>query len=944
MSASTLILLFRQKIQGTVITGLFISICIGVPHVAAATDAKAAKYYEDALVRYEKKDIAGAIIQLKNALQIDKNMLPVQTLLGKALLDSGDVIGADVALSKSLQLGVNRAEVIIPLTRAYMAQSKHKLLFEQPQFAPAGLPSGIQFQLLLLRADASSFLGDIPGALAAIQDAKALDPRSSDSWSAEVPIRIRSRQFKEAAEAADRAIVLAPDSAEAWYQKGAAAHVSGSLPGPLNAYDRALKINSAHLEARIARAGMYIDLGRIADAAKDIDELKRTAPGEPRTAYMSALLAEREGKDEIAKVALQEVTALIDPVPVGFLVYRPQLLMLNGLAHYGLNERDQAKQYLELFQKQQTNTATSKLLAQIYLDESNPERAIQVLQTYLKVNPGDGQGMTMLGSAMVNYGQYRKATALMRQALSAKDNPGFRTVLGLSLLRRGEMGDGMTELKEAYKQDATQTQAAVALIGVYLRSGQAALALPLAQNLVKQQPKNAGFFNLLGMTMGQTGKPAEAKSAFEQASKLNPAWILPKINLARLEIAAKAYEAASIRLSAILKIDEKNADAMYEMFVLSDRQGLAANAQRWLEKANDMPNQKELRYGIALSEFHLRNGRPAKALEVIAVVFGRASDDFNTLLVYAKAQTANRDFAGAKNTLLRATKVVGLGPAQQVQIALLQLGANNVPGASSNLAKALSIAPDFLPAQAMMADVELRLGEIAKAEKRAREIVAKNPRLAIGYHLLGDVATAQGRSSSALESYQQAHQLAPSTDTLLRLFGAMNAKDASKTSLLLATNWLKVHPNDMQVQLALADAYARSGNFSGARSAYELLLKNTPNDGRVLNNLANILMLLNDPSAVQMAERAVSQNPNSASAIDTLGWILHRKGQTDRALQLLRDARLREPGNPEIRYHLAVALAKVGRKVEARAELEDALKYGANFEDFSNATALLKSL
>jgi len=41
-----------------------------VPSVSLAADAKASKYYEDALVRYEKKDLAGAIIQLKNALQI----------------------------------------------------------------------------------------------------------------------------------------------------------------------------------------------------------------------------------------------------------------------------------------------------------------------------------------------------------------------------------------------------------------------------------------------------------------------------------------------------------------------------------------------------------------------------------------------------------------------------------------------------------------------------------------------------------------------------------------------------------------------------------------------------------------------------------------------------------------------------------------------------------
>ena len=67
-------------------------------------------------------------------------------------------------------------------------------------------------------------------------------------------------------------------------------------------------------------------------------------------------------------------------------------------------------------------------------------------------------------------------------------------------------------------------------------------------------------------------------------------------------------------------------------------------------------------------------------------------------------------------------------------------------------------------------------------------------------------------------------------------------------------------------------------------------------------------------------------------------------GQTDRALQLLRDARLREPGNPEIRYHLAVVLAQTGRKTEAREELEAALKGNPVFESASDAQVLLKTL
>jgi putative PEP-CTERM system TPR-repeat lipoprotein len=909
-----------------------------------AADAKASKYYEDALVRYEKRDLDGAIIQLKNALQIDKSMLPVQMLLGKTLLQNGDVVAAEVAFLEAIRLGVSRAEVVIPLGQAYMAQGKHKLIFEQATFNLAGLPSSLQLQLLLLRAAASADLGDLRNAMKAVEEARAIDSHNPAVWLAEVPIRIRARLFKEAATAAERALVLAPESAEAWYQKGSVLHVSGDLQGTLAAYDRAIKSSPIHLEARVARAGLLLDLGRTTDAATDVEELGRIAPGEPRAAYLKALLAERNGNSADAQTALKEVTDLIDPVPMDFIRYRPQLLMLNGLAHFGLSEREKAKQYLEIFQKQQGNTPASKLLAQIYLGESNVDRAIEVLQSYLKANPADGQAMTLLGSAFLSKGHNAKASGLMQQALKTKDNPAFRTVLGLSLIRSGQGGSGVAELEAAYKQDSTQTQAGTALVGLYLRSGRAAKAVTTAESLVKQQPQNANFYNVLGMAKGQAGDMTGAKTAFEQAIKLSDAFVAPKINLARLEIAGKSYDSAAIRLSAILKANEKNTEAMGELAVLSERRGQLAEAQRWLEKANDAAGPKEVRWGIALSEFHLRNNRPAQALEAIKRVSGKVTDDLNVLLTYAKAQIANRDMIGAKSNLTSATRLADYNPGLQVQIAVLQLAANNVPGAAYSLEKALSTQPDFLPALALMTEVELRQGDLAKAERRAKEIVVQHPKLSIGQSLLGDIAVARNLPSAAQDAYRRAHQLEPSTETLLRLFAAMGNQDGSKPALQLAETWLKTHPTDTRAQRALADGYARTGNFAAAKKAYEGLLKIAPDDSSTLNNLANVLLRMKDPSAITVAEQAVAKLPSNANAIDTLGWALFKGGQTDRALQLLRDARLRDPTHPEIRFHLASVLAQTGRRAEAREELEAALKDSQSFESARDAAALLKSL
>ena len=90
-------------------------------------------------------------------------------------------------------------------------------------------------------------------------------------------------------------------------------------------------------------------------------------------------------------------------------------------------------------------------------------------------------------------------------------------------------------------------------------------------------------------------------------------------------------------------------------------------------------------------------------------------------------------------------------------------------------------------------------------------------------------------------------------------------------------------------------------------------------------------------------ERAYQTAPRSAQIADTLGWILYQKGILDRAEQLIAQAAIALPGNPEIRYHLGAVYAKRGKKAEARRELEEALKSPA-FPEAAEARKALERL
>jgi len=68
------------------------------------------------------------------------------------------------------------------------------------------------------------------------------------------------------------------------------------------------------------------------------------------------------------------------------------------------------------------------------------------------------------------------------------------------------------------------------------------------------------------------------------------------------------------------------------------------------------------------------------------------------------------------------------------------------------------------------------------------------------------------------------------------------------------------------------------------------------------------------------------------------------QGEADKALTHLSAAIFAAPRNPDIQYHLAVALQRVGRPADAQAMLEALLGFGVSFTDKADAEKLLQEL
>ncbi|MBN8489066.1 MAG: PEP-CTERM system TPR-repeat protein PrsT [Burkholderiales bacterium] len=910
---------------------------------SAATDPKASRLYEDALQRYEKKDHAGAVVQLKNALQIDKNLLPVHVLLGKALLAQSQPIPAEAALLEALRLGVSREEVVVPLAKALLDMGRARQVLDDERFAEKGLGSENRFALLVLKAGAADDVGDSKLAMQLLETARTIDASSPDTWVAETKLRIRAGQWAEAKVAADKAVSLAPTQAAALYVRASLSHSQGDLKGALALYDKLLQHTPAHVDALVSRAGLLLDQKRTSDAARDVAAALKAQPNESRALYLQAQIAQLEGRAADAKAALHRVTAILDVIPIEMLRYRPQLLMLGGLAHYDLDQTEKAKPYLEGVLREQPGSPAAKLMARIHLKERNFDRAVEALDTYTRLHPRDVQATLLLASAHMAHGRYPRAIALLQSALQREVRPELQDALAMAYMKSGQFKSALAVLETAWKRNPGSVYIGSSLAGLYLQLGQPARAVAVAETLAKSGKDQPALQFLLGKARLEAGDAKGARTALEAAANANPRFVDPQVELARLDIRSRNFEAAEKRLMALVKREPKHMGLLSTLGQLHAAQGQLDQAQLWFEKADDHSAPDMLDHGMQLVEFNLARGRIDLAREALKRVTIKSPDAMRVLVMAARVELASGDPRAAKSTLARASSAAANDPGGLVFVGDLQLAAGDVAGAAYTANKALKEAPQLLGAQVLQARASILQGELPGAEQTARELVARLPKSGIGHALLGDIAVARKQDAAAASAYRRAHEIDGTRSSLITLFTHLTRTQPAE-SIRLAEQWLKKHPQDVVVWRSLADAQARAGDWAGSRRSYETLLQSSPDDAEALNNLANVLLVLKDPLALKTAERAHALKPAAPHIISTLGWAAHKAGQADRALQLLRDARLRNPDSSETRYYLGAALAAAGRGNEAKAELQAAIGSGRAFASLKDAQALLDTL
>lgn len=910
--------------------------------VADDSQVKASAYYEDAVKLYNQQKYNDAVIQLRNALQQNTRLLPAIVLLGKTYLQTGNPAAAESAFDDAINAGADLSIVVIPRAQAFVAQFKQDLLLAER--IPNGLPGQVLAELHTIRAQAALVTNNQKALSEELISAKAAEPDNADLIFLELTIALNKGEIVEAERLLRRLKILYPDQQNTLLAIASVSHKKGILEGALDEYSTLISAYPKNVEARIARVGLLFDLGRHNEAKPDIDMLVEQAASDPRVNYLKATKLEVEGDVNGRREALIEVVEVLDALDPGIVKVNPQFAMIGGMANFKLDKPEQARVYLENYIKMGGNDPDARtMLAKIYADAGEYRETLYLTEALLDQGRLNMELIKLTANAYHAIGEHRKAVVLLERITRLLSNSTALNVeLALSRVKAGFSHQGIAELEALYISKDTRKYTAMPLAVTYLDVRQFDQAYTIARDLLKTEPENISYINLLGLVEVGRGNLELARKQFEQVLLSDPDSVSAHINLAKLDVDAGEFAPAIERLNRLAEKNRDNTQVMLELSRIHGGKGDVRKALNWARKAYKAAPES-LFVNKNLIELLIATGDLRDAQSIALELEQQRPDNLNVLEINARVLEAQGEINQLRSHYREMAQLAALNPEWLVKIADYQASVTgDLEDASYTLFKALQENPDNLDARIMLTDIEVRLSRLESAQARAKAIITDHPDRDAGYLLLADTFMALQNYPQAIENYSKANDKNRQTGTLLKLYTAQRRNGELSAAYQSLADWLIERPGDRSVRTALAEYYLGTGSPDKAREEYVRLFKQGIETPGLLNNMANTLIKLNDlESALDYARKAHAIDASDPFINDTLGWVLTLRNQHEEGIGYLREAIIRASNNPEMRYHLAVNLAAQKRTRESIYELKTALDSNTDFDGREDARALL---
>lgn len=893
---------------------------------------------ERARNHYNRGDYRAATIELRNALRANPNSVPARLLQAQVHLRTAQGMPAQTEVEAARRAGAKKEDTRHLMAEAMVLQQRYADALEE---AKADLvPPAHAAEAARVRGMAQMGLRKPELAKAEFLEAQRLAPRSVQVQLDLARFYGSQRDRANAEAAVDKALSLNPRNVRALVMKGDLVRGSQGLEKSLPLFNQALQIDPQNIEARLERAATLTDLKRHQEALADLQRVDKMAPDMPLSLYLQAVMKVRDRKFEEAEALMTRTKGALNNFP-------PAMLLQSVIAYERNNLQQAASSLRDLTQRAPNHDLARRLYAMTLMRTGDADGAINAAKPLLTKNPNDGRLLALMASAYARKGNYDEAEAYLEKAVAADPNQSaLKTQLAMTRVAQGENMSAIRDLEEVLKEDPTSLQALMMTSLVKMRAGNFKEALLTSDKLVKAHPDLAIGYNLRGAAFLGQSKVKEAESNFRAAIQKNPNYHEARRNLAQLLAADGRTADARRELMRALEGDGQNPKTLMALADVARMEKKPDEQIEWLKKAV-ATNRDTIAPRMRLIQAYLDGKKNQQALSEANALNRDFPNNPAAIETVGRTQLAVNDPGAAAATFERLTKAVP----NDVNARILHARALHANKRTDAARRAYTMALNLKDQNVTqvyldLMGLEARDGKFKEAIAHAQALKARYPKSAVADRALGDLYMGNRQWEQAIASYEAVRKRNGVDRTLaLSLAQAYTYAKKQDQAVAVLNDLLKKEPKNAAARIALADINIRAKRLPQAMAQYNALDEQARNSPGVLNNMAWIYGQLKDKRAIPTAERAYKLAPKAPEVQDTLGFLLvQQRVDVKRGLSLIQQAVKARPDNPDMRYHLAVALNASGKRAEAQKELENILSKHKSFDSLAMAQQTLQQI
>lgn len=909
---------------------IMMGVMLGALPMAAHAD-----YLSSAKQALKKGDLKSAQIDLRNAVRNDPQSAEAHYWLGRVTFELGDPVASEREAIAARDRGYDAHQTVPLYSQALLAQNKFDELLEK--LKPEGKDPLLDSAILVSRGYAQVGLKRPEDAQKSFAEAEQVAPNAVEPLLADARLAVARADLNGAQVKIDKAIAAQPKSSEALLAKGQLLRLKNDVPGAIAVLDELITDQPSVMQARLDRASLELAANKNDAAKADIDAVLKGTPGNIQAIYLMAVMEAQSRNYKTADADLERISAYIGRIQRAY--------YLQAVVKEQLGQFEQAEEAARKYLGRAPNDLSAyKVLARIQFAKHRADQVIDTLAKVAESGKADAETYDLLGRAYAGTGRAQDAIDAFQKAQGlAPNDVGVQTRLASVRMGMGDvdtaMGDLEHTLQLAPKLPAVSEALFFAALGTgdTVKAGDALTKIKAAQGETEVTGNLDGLFKLAQIDF------SGAKTEFAALAARYPDFIPAKTNLARVEIMLGERDAAEKVLLGVLDKQPTAEPALTMMvsgFTQSSRNDKAIEL---LEKAHNA-EPAATRITVSLGDMYIRSGSPQKALDLTAAEKGgnAGTTDIRSLKAAAfLALGQKKDARDTYSEILKDDPAV-LGARRQLVALLIEAGdfesARNVvtAGIAAN-PRSYPLYQDFVMIDLKSTGMDAALATADRLQSQDRDFPGIKA-------LKGDIYLAANRPADAVSAYSEANNAAPSSLLITRLAGAMLRSGRSQDGRKVLLDWLSKHPDDMVASEQVSEVAIATGNYDEASKYLELVLKTKPHDPVALNNLAWVYQQKgNTDRAVELARQAYVLSPSPQTA-DTLGWIMATAGRPALAVALLRQATADGVTDPRILYHYAVALKNNGAKDEAKKQLQAVIDNKSEFKEKAEAQKLLEEL